>query len=250
MTAALLEEVIITARSVIMAVLPLVVLFLLFQIFVLGLPRRDVRNILTSTALAAVGLSFFLLGVTIGFIPFGRAVGAALGAVSQKWLLLPAGLILGFVTTWGEPAVRILANQVDEASNGSIHRSLVLYAICIGVSVSCALGLLRIGYEIPLLNLLVPGYMLIHVIMWFSNQNFVAIAVDAGGVATGPLANTFLLALALGVSSSMDKQDPVIHGLGFVAVVTLAPIASVMTLGLLLRLKESRQASSKGAKQC
>lgn len=48
----------------------------------------------------------------------------------------------------------------------------------------------------------------------------------------------------------MGKQDPVIHGLGFVAVITLAPIASVMTLGLLLRLKESRQTSSKGAKQC
>lgn len=247
---ALLDEVIVTARSVIMAVLPLVVLFLFFQIFMLGLPRRDVRNILTSTALAAVGLFFFLLGVTIGFIPFGRAVGAALGAVSQKWLLLPAGLILGFVTTWGEPAVRILANQVDKASNGSIPRSLVLYAICIGVSVSGALGLLRIGYEIPLLNLLVPGYTLILVIMWFSNRNFVAIAMDAGGVATGPLANTFLLALALGVSSSMGKQDPVIHGLGFVALIALAPIASVMTLGLLLRLKESQQTSGKGARQC
>ncbi len=247
---ALLEEVRSIAWSVLMAVTPLVVLFLIFQIFVLGLPRRDVRNILTGTALAAAGLFLFLLGVMIGFIPFGRAVGDALGSIPQKWLLLPAGLLLGFVTTWGEPAVRILADQVDEASNGSIRRSLVLYTICLGVSVSGGLGLLRIGYEIPLLYLLVPGYVLVMVIMWLSNRDFVAIAVDAGGVATGPLANTFLLALALGVSSAMGKPDPIVHGLGLVALIALAPIISVMILGLLLRWKESRQKSDKGAVRC
>jgi hypothetical protein len=202
-----------------------------------GLPRRDVRDILTGTALAAAGLFLFLLGVSVGFIPFGRAVGEALGSLSQKWLLLPAGLLLGFVTAWGEPAVRILADQVDDASNGSIRRSLVLHAICIGVSAAGGLGLLRIGYEIPLLYLLVPGYSLVLVIMWLGNRTFAAIAIDAGGVATGPLANTFLLALALGASSSMGNQDPIIHGLGFVALIALAPIVSVMTLGLVLRWK-------------
>jgi hypothetical protein len=247
---AVVDEALSAAWSVITAVLPLVVLFMLFQIFVLGLPRRDVRDILIGTLLAAAGLFLFLLGVTIGFIPFGRVVGDAIGSVSQKWLLLPAGLLLGFFTTWGEPAVRILADQVDDASNGSIPRSLVLYTICIGVSVSGGLGLLRIGYEIPLLYLLIPGYALVLLIAWFSNQDFVAIAIDAGGVATGPLANTFLLALALGVSSSMGNQDPIIHGLGLVALTALAPIASVMTLGLLLRRKEFHHKSGKGAMQC
>jgi multisubunit Na+/H+ antiporter MnhC subunit len=243
----LLEETGSIAWSVMMAVLPLAALFMVFQIFVLGLPRRDVRNILIGTLLAAAGLFLFLLGVTISFIPFGRAVGEALGALSQKWLLLPAGLLLGFVTTWGEPAVRILADQVEEASNGSISRALVLYAICIGVAVSGGLGLLRVGYEIPLLYLLVPGYVLVIAVLWFSDRRFVAIAADAGGVATGPLANTFLLALALGVSSSMGNQDPILHGLGLVALVALAPILSVLILGLLLRRKERHQESDKGA---
>lgn len=243
----LLEELGSIAWSVTMAVLPLAALFMIFQIFVLGLPRRDVRNILTGTALAAAGLFLFLLGVTIGFIPFGRAVGEALGSISQKWLLLPAGLLLGFVTTWGEPAVRILADQVDDASNSSIGRSLVLYAICIGVAISGGLGLLRIGYDISLLYLLVPGYALVIVILWLSDRDFVAIAIDAGGVATGPLANTFLLALALGVSSSMGHQDPIVQGLGLVALVALAPIVSVLTLGLILSRKTIHSKSDKGA---
>ncbi|QOZ12948.1 DUF1538 domain-containing protein [Bradyrhizobium sp. CCBAU 51765] len=212
---------------------------MVFQIFLLNLPRKDVREILTGTLMAAAGLFLFLLGVGIGFMPFGRAIGAALGALSQKWLLLPAGLLLGFVTTWGEPAVRILADQVEEASNGSIRRSLVLYAVCIGVSVFVGLGMLRIGYETPILYLLVPGYALVIIMMWFSEKSFVAVAVDAGGVATGPLANTFLLALALGASAALGNQDPVLHGLGLVALIALAPLISVMMLGLLIRWKEA-----------
>lgn len=246
----LFDELISIAWSVITAVLPLVALFLIFQVFMLGLPRRDVRNILVGTLLAVAGLFLFLLGVSIGFMPFGRIIGDAIGSIPQKWLLLPVGLLLGFFTTWSEPAVRILAEQVDEASNGSIPRFLVLYAICIGVSVSGGVGLLRIGYDIPLLYLLVPGYALVLVIMWFSNREFVAIAIDAGGVATGPLANTFLLALALGLASSIGDQDPLIQGLGLVALIALAPIVSVMILGLLLRWKESHQKSGKGAMQC
>jgi hypothetical protein len=237
----LLEELGATAWSVVAALLPLAALFVIFQVFLLKLPRGDVRRILTGSALAAAGLFMFLLGVGIGFLPFGRAVGEALGALQQKWLLLPAGLLLGFVTTWSEPAVRILADQADDASNGAMPRSLVLPTVCIGVAVYTGLGMLRIGYEIPLLYLLVPSYALILVILWLSDKAFVAVAVDAGGVATGPLANTFLLALAFGTSAAIGNQDPVLHGLGLASMIAVAPIISMLTLGLLVRRKQARK---------
>jgi hypothetical protein len=236
MTAAfLIDEARSAAVSVMMAVLPLAGLFLAFQVFLLRLPGRSFRNILAGTLLSACGLFLFLVGVGIGFLPVGRAIGEALGALPNKWLLLPAGLFLGFVTTWGEPAVRILADQVEEASNGSIRRSLVLHTVCIGVALWVGLGLLRIGYGIPILYLLVPGYLLVLVIMWLSDRDFVGIAVDAGGVATGPLANTFLLALALGTSASIGGQNPLVNGLGLVSLIALAPVVSLMTLGILIR---------------
>lgn len=105
------------------------------------------------------------------------------------------------------------------------------------MAVAVGIGLLRIGYGIPLLLLLVPGYGLVLAIMWLSDKAFVSIAVDAGGVATGPLANTFLLALAFGVSSAMGGQNPLVHGLGLVSLIALAPVISVMALGLLVRWK-------------
>jgi hypothetical protein len=231
------------AWSVAVAVLPLAGLFLLFQSLFLKLPRLEVSRILTGTIIAAAGLFLFLMGVGIGFMPFGRAIGEAVGALPQKWLLVPFGLVLGFVTTWGEPSVRILADQVEDASTGSIPRAVVLWTICLGVALAVATGLLRVAFGIPLLYLLVPGYGLVIAILRWSEPRFVAIAIDAGGVATGPLANSFLLALAFGASAAVGNQEPLVQGLGLVALVSLAPVISVMTLGLAVRWKERRKES-------
>jgi hypothetical protein len=232
------------ARSVAVAVLPLATVFLVFQALVLRLPRREVSRILTGTLLASIGLFLFLAGVNMAFLPFGRAIGEAVGARQDIWLLVPFGIVLGFVTTWGEPAVRILADQVEGASTGSIRRSLVLWTVSTGVAAAVGLGMLRIGYGVPLLHLLAPGYALVVALLWWSDRAFVSIAIDAGGVATGPLANTFLLALALGASSAAGHGDPLVHGLGLVALIALAPLISVMVLGLVIRLKTRRQKES------
>jgi hypothetical protein len=78
--------------------------------------------------------------------------------------------------------------------------------------------------------------------MSFTDREFVAIAVDAGGVATGPISNSFLLAFALGVSSAIGGQDPLVQGLGLVALIALAPIVSVMALGVLVRRQQRKEA--------
>jgi hypothetical protein len=231
------DEIVATLASVAVAVAPLVVLFVIVQIFLLRLPRSTVVEILVGTLISATGLFVFLLGIGIGFLPYGRVVGEALGVLQDPWLLAFIGLFLGFLTTWGEPAVRILAKQVELASNGSIRKTLVLYAVCIGVALWVAIGLLRIYYSISLIYLIGPGYLLVICLVWFGDRDFVAIAVDAGGVATGPLANTFLLAVALGASAAMGDRDPLVDGLGFVALIALAPIVSVVMLGILIRVK-------------
>ena len=231
----MLDEVVTVARSVGLAVGPLVVLFALFQGLVLRLPPREIGRIARGTALASIGLLLFLLGVNFGFLPFGRAIGAAIGDEANRWLLVPAGALLGFVTTWGEPSVRILADQVDQASAGSIRKGLVLVAVSFGVAVAVAAGVIRIAYGLPLLYLIVPGYLLVVFAMWWSDRGFLAIAIDAGGVATGPLANTFLLAVAFGVAIAMGHDDLMVHALGLVALIALAPVLSLVFLGLVVR---------------
>lgn len=236
----MLEEIRTIAIGVAVAVLPLAALFVFFQVALLRLPRDQAKEIIWGTALAAGGLFLFLLGVSIGFLPFGRAIGQALGVLPTVWLVLLGG-VLGFLTTWGEPAVRILATQVEEASAGSLRASLVVFTICAGVAVWVGLGMLRIAFGIPLLYLVIPGYTLAIALLFASEKPFAAIAVDAGGVATGPLANSFLLAFALGCSAGAGRDNALVDGLGLVALIGLAPIVSVMMLGMLVRWKQRRR---------
>ncbi|MCW5695565.1 MAG: DUF1538 domain-containing protein [Bauldia sp.] len=227
-----------TAADALLAVVPLVVLFLLFQRFFLKLSRRAAARIVLGLVIAAVGLFLFLFGVLIAYIPFGRAIGEALTTNASDWLVILFGLLLGLFTAFGEPAVRILADQVEDASAGAIRKSVVIAAICVGVAVFVAIGLARILYGVPLIYVLAPSYGAVIVLLWLSDRDFTAIAVDAGGVASGPLANTFLLAVALGASAGLGDADPVVSGLGLAALIAVAPIVSVMVLGAIVRRKQ------------
>lgn len=226
-----------TTLSVIQAVLPLLLILLLFQVLFLKLPAKYVVSLLKGTAISAVGLLLFLQGINIGFLPYGQAIGQALGSLTYRWLMLPFGFLIGFLTAWSEPAVRILCNQVEQASTGAIRKGVVLIAVCLGVAIFVAIAMARMVYSIPLLYILVPGYVLAIVMFWFTQKEFIAIAVDAGGAATGPITNTFLLSLGLGLSSVNSEQNMAISGLGLIALVALAPVISVMALGVIVRIK-------------
>jgi O-antigen ligase len=75
-----------TFLSVIRSLLPLLLLFVIFQFAVLKLPRAYVLNLLKGVLLAIAGLALFLQGVSIGFFPagqyMGRGPGRRLGAVA------------------------------------------------------------------------------------------------------------------------------------------------------------------------
>ncbi len=231
--------------NILQAMAPLLVLFAVFQIFFLKLPRRYIFNLIKGTILAFVGLALFLQGVHIGFLPAGQAIGEVLGAIPFKWALAPFGMLMGFLAAWGEPAVRILGDQIDEASGGSIRGKLVVYGIAGGVALFVALGMMKIVYGIPLLWIVVPGYIIATGLLFVSDKSVIAIAFDAGGVATGPMAVTFLMAISVGVATTIGGRDPVIDGFGLIALIALAPILTILVIGLIVRLKLRKKEEKK-----
>jgi len=223
-----------------MALIPLILFFTFFQLFMLKLPFKKVRDIFVGLVLTFIGLSLFLQGVHVGFLPVGREIGDIVGDWNHQWLLIPIGFLLGYVATFAEPAVRVLNLEVDKVTSGYIPQRLMLYTLSIGVAISIALAMTRILYGIPLWYFIGPGYFLALSMTLFSTETFTSIAFDAGGVATGPMTVTFILAIALGFSDTLEGRDPMIDGFGMIALVALAPILSVLTLGLLFKYNESR----------
>jgi hypothetical protein len=155
--------------------------------------------------------------------------------MEHQWLMIPVGFFLGFLATFAEPAVRVLCYQIEKSSSGYIRSKLMLYTLSISVAVFVSIGMAKLVYGIPFLYIIVPGYLLAIVLMWLSDKDFIAIAFDAGGVATGPMAVTFLMSMAVGVASSQEGRDPVIDGFGMIALIALAPIIFVMLLGVYIR---------------
>jgi hypothetical protein len=234
--------------EVLFALIPLLILFIIFQIFFLKLPRGKLKNMFIGLILTFLGLSLFLQGVKAGFLPVGEAIGIALGSKSYNWIVIPIGFALGFVATLAEPAVRILIFEVEKASSGYIPQQIILYTLSLGVGVAVSASMFRILLGLPLWYFIAPGYLIALLLTRFSNRTFVSIAFDSGGVATGPMTVTFVMAMAIGVANSIEGRDPMLVGFGMIALVALTPILSVLLLGILYSRKEKENERKFAAK--
>lgn len=221
--------------EVLQALIPLLIFFIIFQRLYLKLPYFELMKFGLGIFLTAVGMILFLYGVYNGFFTVGLEIGNFFGNLERKWIMMPVGFVLGFLATYAEPAVRVLCYQIEKSSSGYIRSNLMLYTLSLGVALFVTIAMAKLVYGFHFLYIIVPGYLLAIVLMWFSDKDFIAIAFDSGGVATGPMAVTFLMSMAVGVASSQQGRDPVIDGFGMIALIALAPIIFVMLLGVYMR---------------
>ena len=230
------------AEEVLTAVLPIVVLFLLFQIFTRRFHGNQIKRIVVGLLYTYAGLVLFLTGVNVGFMPAGQVIGSTLATGSHPFLLVPVGALVGWFIVKAEPAVQVLTKQVEEVSNGSISANGIALALSVGVACSVGLALVRILTGISILWFLVPGYALSLVLTAFVPQIFTGIAFDSGGVASGPMTSTFLLPLAMGACSALGG-DIMTDAFGIVAMVAMTPLITIQILGLttVLRGREEKR---------
>lgn len=224
-------------KEVSFALVPLILFFMLFQVFMLHLPRKRIFQIILGFALTFFGMAFFLQGVHIGFFPIGDLMGQTLGRSDNIWLVIPIGFVLGFAATFAEPAVSIVNAEIDRVTGGYISEKMMLYTVSTGVGISVALSMFRILYGISLWYFLVPGYVLALTLTFFSSKTFIAIAFDSGGVATGPMTVTFISAMSVGIATATEGRDPLTDGFGLIALVALTPIIAVLIVGLIFTRK-------------
>lgn len=229
-----LKEIVI---EVIIVLLPLSVLFLIFQKYLLKLPKQYTKNLLKGIFLTFLGMILFFQGIDIGFLPAGNSIGIYFGNLQSKWLLIPLGFLMGFLVTYADPGVIIICNQIEKASNGFLRSNVVKFILSSSVALFVSLAMVKLIYGISLITIILIGYSIVILLTLVSDKQYTAIAFDSGGVVTGPMAVTFLMAMSLGAASAMEGRNPLIDGFGLVSLIALSPIIPLMIFGLIIRYK-------------
>ena len=219
-----------------MALLPIFVFFLLFQLFALRLRKLPFVKILIGMAYTFLGLVLFLTGVNVGFSPLGYVLGGAMVEQGLSWLLVPLAMLMGWFIIDAEPAVYILNKQVEELTSGAISAKAMGMSLSIAVALANGLAMVRVLTGAPILYFVVPGYLIALALTFFVPPTFTAIAFDSGGVASGPLTATFMLPLAMGACTAAGGSV-MTDAFGIVALVAMMPLITVQVMGGIYVLK-------------
>jgi hypothetical protein len=189
-----------------------------------------------------VGLVLFLTGVNVGFFPVGQLLGSQLASSSFNWILIPLGGLIGYFIVAAEPAVHVLNKQVEEISSGAITAKMMNRGLSIGMAAALMLTMARILLHIPIMYILIPGYVFALGLTFFVPRIFTGIAFDSGGVCSGPMTSTFLLPFAMGTCEGIGG-DLLVDAFGIVAIVAMTPLIVIQLMGLVYQFRTKEAAT-------
>ncbi|MEM6709464.1 MAG: DUF1538 domain-containing protein [Pseudomonadota bacterium] len=241
------------------AIVPLCV-FLLLVLYGLLRTRLDqATDVAVGLGFALVGMALFSLGIALGLTPLGGqlvgnvplafAAGTPWGLTattgplfdpdSGKLVAIAFAFFLGYGATLAEPALNALGDTVERITVGAFRKRLLMQSVAFGVGLGIAAGIIKMAYGLPLLTLLLPAYGVVLVLTLLAPSNFVNFSWDSAGVTTGPITVPLVLAMGLGIGGSLPSVS---DGFGILALASVGPILSVLTVGLYTNRSVRREA--------
>lgn len=228
-------------KESVLTLAPLLILFILFDKTKFKLKKKNKSVIYKGIFYTYIGLTLFLVGVNAGFMDVGRAMGEGIASLGYTWALPIIGFLLGMVVVLAEPAVYVLTEQVEEVTAGHIKRNIILITLSIGIGLAVSVSMLRIVTPgLKLWHILLPGFTIAALLSYFVPPIFVGIAYDSGGVASGPMTATFILAFAQGAAQLVPTANVMVDGFGVIAIVAMMPLVAIQILGLIFKIKAKR----------
>lgn len=225
--------------EVLISILPIAIIFFIYQKFFLKLPKPRISRIMIGMVYVIVGLILFLTGVNFGFMTIGSIIGYELVQSERYIWFFILSFILGMVTILAEPAVNVLTTQIERVTAGAIKPVFVLTALSLGVGSATLLAAIRIvSTNLELWHIILPGYAIALILSYFVPPTIVTMAFDAGGVASGPMTGTFILAFIQGAAEGMPTASVLIDGFGMIALVALMPIVTIQLFGIVYAIQK------------
>ena len=221
------------------ALAPIFVFFLVFQFAALHLAKPQLARIMVGIVYTYVGLVLFLTGVNVGFSSLGYVLGGQMVAQGMGFLLVPLAILMGWFIINAEPAVHVLNKQVEDLTSGAISARAMGLSLCIAVATANGLAMLRVLTGLPILWILIPGYLIALALTFVVPPIFTAIALDSRGVSSGPMTATFMLPFAMGACNVLGGNI-MTDAFGLVALVAMMPLITVQVMGAIYVIKLRR----------
>jgi len=250
-----------TSLGLIRDVLPIAVILIGFQLFVLRRPILNPARVGFGLILVLAGLALFLEGLELALFPLGRMMAEQLTAPAflfgegaatitefswsdYLWVYVFAGAI-GFATTIAEPALIAVSLKANQVSGGTITVNGLRFAVAIGVAFGVALGAFRIVSGTPLHWYIIVGYVIVIAQTAVAPRGIIPLAYDSGGVTTSTVTVPLVAALGLGLAETIPGRSPLLDGFGLIAFASLFPMISVMAYAQLSewRTRRARKAN-------
>lgn len=207
------------------SVLPIIVIVMVLCLSVTPISSDLLLSFLIGALMIIVGMGIFTLGAEMAMTPIGNRIGSALTKSKNLLLILAVSFILGIAVTVAEPDLQVLAETVPHIDN-----YVLLITVGVGVGFFLAVSMLRILVGIRLRWLLLGFYILVFGLAAFTDQNFLSVAFDSGGVTTGPMTVPFILALGVGVANIRSDKKAGSDSFGLVSLCSIGPVLAVLLL--------------------
>lgn len=221
-------------RESFISVLPVTVIVLVLA----ATPLVDFTWVeLTAFSVCAVflilGIALFNLGADLAMTPMGEHIGSGLTKSKKIIVLIIVCFLMGVLITIAEPDLSVLADQVKGAGINSV---VLIATVGVGVGLFLLLAVLKIIMRKDLSAILMFFYMVMFalcaLLIESGRNNFLALCFDSGGVTTGPITVPFIMALGVGIATTIGGKNSNENSFGLVALCSIGPILAVMVLSM------------------
>ncbi len=220
-------------KESVISVLPIIAFIVILNFTpIINLSWGEMGAFLVASVLLIVGIALFNLGADISMTPMGKTVGKGLTKKRKLGLLLVVSFIIGLLVTIAEPDLSVLASQVSEIMSGT----LLIVVVGLGVAFFLMMAIVKMVFKVKLSMLLMFFYLLLFaltsLVVINGSTNYLPLAYDSGGVTTGPITVPFIMALGIGVASSLSSKDAKENSFGLVSLCSVGAVMGVMLLGV------------------
>ncbi len=228
-----MKKILLKLRESFVSVLPVtVIVLILCATPLVNLSGVEMATFAVSAVFLIIGIALFNLGADLAMTPMGEHIGSGLTKSKKILILLLVCFLMGVLITIAEPDLSVLAGQVGDVINGTV----LIAVVGAGVGMFLLIAVIKIITRKDLSMMLMFFYMLLFMLSTLcavlGKSNFLAISFDSGGVTTGPITVPFIMALGVGIATTIGGKNSSENSFGLVALCSVGPILAVLALSL------------------